>query len=163
MILTGLISVLGGGLLRQVPEVLKFFDRKGERGHELAMLDKTYALDKLHAEQGMALAQLQAATAQASGETDLWKAALEAQGRPSGIAWIDGFSALIRPLLTLYWCVVLYSIVKAAQFLAFKAAGLTTVTTILAMWTPADMELVMSMIGFWFADRAIRGGHSAIK
>lgn len=163
MILSGLISMLGGGLLRQVPELLKFFDKKGERDHELKMLDKQFALDKLHAEQGLQLAQVQAASARDTGETEIWKAALEAQGRPTGIAWIDGLTSFVRPFLTLYWCVFLYSAVKVAQFVVMTRGGLDTAATILAMWSPADMELVMSMIGFWFADRSIAKGHSVTK
>jgi hypothetical protein len=163
VILTGLISVLGGGLLRQVPEVLKFFDRKGERSHELAMLDKTYALDKLHAEQGLQLAQLQASAAHDAGETDLMRVALEAQGRPSGVAWIDGLSAFVRPFLTLYWCVGLYSAVILARWTMLHHAGLSPAQALLSLWGVSEQEIVFAMIGFWFADRAIRQGHTTVK
>ena len=35
-----LLGGLLGGAFRLAPEVLKWFDRQGERGHELAMQDK---------------------------------------------------------------------------------------------------------------------------
>lgn len=163
MILSGLIAGLGGGLLRLAPEVLKLVDRGGERKHELAMLDKTFALDKLHAEQGLALARVEADRAANVGDIDLMKLAIEAQGRPTGIGWVDAINSLIRPFLTLYWCVFFYSAVKWAQFAELKAQGLVTAQAILGMWGPDEASIVFAMIGFWFADRAIRGGHSVLK
>ena len=48
-----MIETLLGGLLgaafRLAPEVLKWLDRKGERGHELAMQDKALEFEKLPA------------------------------------------------------------------------------------------------------------------
>ena len=35
-----LLGGLLGGAFRLAPEILKWFDRQGERGHELAMQDK---------------------------------------------------------------------------------------------------------------------------
>ncbi len=35
-----LLGGLLGGAFRLAPEILKWLDRKGERGHELAMQDK---------------------------------------------------------------------------------------------------------------------------
>lgn len=163
MILGALLSFLSGGVLRYVPDVLKLLDKGGERKHELAMQDKAYASDKLHAESGLAIAQAQAASAHDTGDAEILRAALEAQGRPSGVPWIDGLSAFIRPFLTLYWCVFLYSAVKVAQFIIMVRSGMDTPSIILALWSPGDMELVVSMIGFWFADRGLRSGHSALK
>ena len=42
-----LLGGLMGGLFRLAPEVLKWLDRKGERGHELAMQDKALEFEKL--------------------------------------------------------------------------------------------------------------------
>ena len=36
----GIFGSLLGGIFRLAPEVLKFFDKKNERQHELAMFDK---------------------------------------------------------------------------------------------------------------------------
>jgi len=44
-----LLGGLLGGAFRLAPEVLKWLDRKGERGHELAMQDKVLEFEKLPA------------------------------------------------------------------------------------------------------------------
>lgn len=163
MILDAAINLLGGGVLRLAPEVLKIIDKKGERSHELAMVDKTYALDKLHADNGLALAQAQAAAARDSGETNMVIAALEAQARPSGVSWIDGLSTFVRPFLTLYWCVFMYSVALWAQFMFLKHHNLATVDIVLKLWGEDERSIVFGMIGFWFADRSIRRGRGVVK
>jgi hypothetical protein len=49
-----LLGGLLGGAFRLAPEVLKWLDRRGERGHELAMQDKALEFEKLRGAQRMA-------------------------------------------------------------------------------------------------------------
>ncbi len=42
-----LLGGLLGGAFRLAPEILEWLDRKGERGHELAMQDKALEFEKL--------------------------------------------------------------------------------------------------------------------
>jgi len=44
-----LLGGLLGGVFRLAPEVLRWFDRKAERDHELAMQDKALDFEKLPA------------------------------------------------------------------------------------------------------------------
>lgn len=44
-----LLGGLLGGVFRLAPEILKWLDRQGERGHELAMQDKALEFEKLQA------------------------------------------------------------------------------------------------------------------
>jgi hypothetical protein len=46
-----LLGGLLGGAFRLAPEILKWLDRKGERGHELAMQDKAIEFEKLRGAQ----------------------------------------------------------------------------------------------------------------
>ncbi|BBA33672.1 uncharacterized protein sS8_1715 [Methylocaldum marinum] len=46
-----LLGGLLGGAFRLAPELLKWLDRKGERGHELAMQDKALEFEKLRGAQ----------------------------------------------------------------------------------------------------------------
>lgn len=48
-----LLGGLLGGAFRLAPEILKWLDRKGERGHELAMQDKVLEFEKLRGAQRM--------------------------------------------------------------------------------------------------------------
>ena len=49
-----LLGGLLGGAFRPAPEILKWLDRQGERGHELAMQDKALEFEKLRGAQRMA-------------------------------------------------------------------------------------------------------------
>ena len=49
-----LLGGLLGGAFRLAPEILKWMDRKGERGHELAMQDKALEFEKIRGAQRMA-------------------------------------------------------------------------------------------------------------
>ena len=42
----GILGSVLGGVFRLVPEVIKYFDKKNERQHELAMFDKQCDLEK---------------------------------------------------------------------------------------------------------------------
>lgn len=42
----GILGGLFGGIFRLAPEVLKFFDKKNERQHELSMFDRQCELEK---------------------------------------------------------------------------------------------------------------------
>jgi len=48
-----LLGGLLGGIFRLAPEMLRWLDRKGERGHELAMQDKALEFEKLRGTQRM--------------------------------------------------------------------------------------------------------------
>ena len=49
-----LLGGLLGGAFRLAPEFLKWLDRKGERGHELAMQDKALEFEKVRGASRMA-------------------------------------------------------------------------------------------------------------
>ena len=49
-----LLGGLLGGVFRLAPEILKWMDRNGERGHELAMQDKALEFEKIRGAQRMA-------------------------------------------------------------------------------------------------------------
>ena len=46
-----LLGGLLGGAFRLAPEILKWLDRKGERGHELSMQDKAIEFEKIRGAQ----------------------------------------------------------------------------------------------------------------
>ena len=50
----GLLGGIFGGIFRLAPEVLKFFDKKNEREHELAMFSRQCELEQLRGQQKLA-------------------------------------------------------------------------------------------------------------
>jgi len=110
-----LLGGLLGGAFRLAPEILKWLDRQGERGHELAMQDKALEFEKLRGAQRMAEIGAAADEVWNTGAIEALKEAVAAQGRPSGVKWADALSTSVRPVIT-YWFMALYCAAKTAAF-----------------------------------------------
>ena len=147
-----LLGSLLGGAFRLAPEILKWLDRKGERGHELAMQDKALEFEKLRGAQRMAEIGASAEAAWNSGAIEALKEAVAAQGQRSGIGWADALSASVRPVIT-YWFMALYCAAKTATFAAGVSAGAGWGDAILHAWTDADQALWAGVLNFWFLGR----------
>ena len=147
-----LLGGLLGGAFRLAPEILKWLDRKGERGHELAMQDKALEFEKLRGAQRMVEIGASADAAWNTGAIEALKEAVAAQGRPTGVRWVDALSTSVRPVIT-YWFMALYCAAKAAAFAAAVTAGTGSGTAILQAWTDADQALWAGVLNFWFLGR----------
>jgi hypothetical protein len=145
-----LLSGLLGGVLRIAPEVLKFFDRKNERAHELAMLDSEKEFAKLRGE-----INIREAEVTLSGkEIDAMAVALREQGDTARAAgwFVAALSALVRPLVT-YWYVALYSAVKITAMVMAVAAGADWKEVLVQSWNDEDMAILTMLLSFWFVGR----------
>jgi hypothetical protein len=145
-----MIETLLGG--RLAPEILKWLDRKGERGHELAMQDKAIEFEKLRGAQRMAEIGAAADAAWNTGAINALKEAVAAQGHQSGVRWADALSASVRPVIT-YWFMGLYCAAKTAAFAAALTAGAGWGEATLHAWTEADQALWAGVLNFWFLGR----------
>jgi hypothetical protein len=162
-----LLSLICGGVFRLFPSFMDWMHKGQDNAHELAMVDKQIALAKVQAEQKLAEIHAQGdenratLAAQVDGNIEQgWSGALadaiKSQGEPTGVAWVDALSASVRPVLTYWWCLVLYTAAKAvAVIVAFKAgASLADFAPILV--GDFDKSVIGSIFGFWFVDRALR-------
>jgi hypothetical protein len=147
-----LLGGLLGGAFRLAPEILKWFDRKGERSHELAMQDKALEFEKLRGAQRMAEIGASSDAAWNTGAIEALKAAVSSQGQLSGIKWVDGLSSSVRPVIT-YWFMALYCASKSAAFAAAVSAGADWGTGVLHAWTEVDQALWAGVLNFWFLGR----------
>lgn len=150
------LGLLLGGLFRLAPEVLRFFGKKTDNSHELALLREQTKLEALRYDK-------QKEAAAVEGQFGVWEQQLSAlreataeQGRPSGIRWIDGWSKLMRPLLTTYWAIVLYSVVLGCKYYTITAGGVGSINAVLTLWGEPEMSLVNMMVSFWFVDRTLK-------
>ena len=145
-----LLGSLLGGVFRIVPEVMKLWDAKNEREHELAMLGKEMEFAQLKGE----ISMREQETVLMGKELDAMTEALKEQGetaRASG-QFISAISAAVRPLVT-YWFVTLYSIVKLASILMAVDAGAEWKEVLVSSWSEDDMALLMMVLTFWFVGR----------
>ena len=156
-------AVLGGvfgGLLRLAPEVLKFFDTKNERQHELNMLDKEMEFAKVRGE----IQMREANVALQSNELDAIIAGLNEQSSTAKEAgkFIAAVSALVRPMIT-YLFVGCYFAVKLAAYLLALDQGGNWKDVILSLWTTDDVAIMFMIISFWFVGRTIDRNQGKIK
>jgi hypothetical protein len=148
-----LLGGLLGGIFRVVPEVMKFFDAKNERKHELDMQDKAFEFQKLSGTQKLEEIGAQGQQDWNKGTLDALAEAIKGQEVPSGIKWIDGFSKLMRPLITFQWIIILYpAVIIAAFFLAIQA-GTNPLKALLDCFGPSEKALVSGILNFWFLGR----------
>jgi hypothetical protein len=156
--LESLFGGLLGGLFRLAPEVLKLWDRKSERAHELSLLTAEMEFAKVRGEIHMRQTEAQMTMA----EVDAIGRAIEEQGKTARAAgkFIAGISALVRPIVT-YAFVTTYFLVKlAAYLLALEQNGDWRVV-LLEMWNKDDMAILTLILTFWFVGRVWERGQKS--
>jgi hypothetical protein len=134
MALDALVGGAVGAIVRTVPEVMKFFDRKNERKHELDLGDQQQKLVETQEH-----SKLQTATAetQANQFTQALATLQTAySGQKTGVAWADGISATVRPVVT-YGFSVAYLVTKMHT----------------GTWDAEDTAIFSGILNFWFMGR----------
>lgn len=150
MILETLLGGVFGGALRLAPEVLKLFDRKSEREHELKMLELEQEFAKTRAEadlrEGNQQIQLK--------EFEVVGAALEEQSQTAIAAgwFIAAINALVRPATT-YLFLACYFLVKVAIYSLAVQQGGAWQQVVVSLWTKDDITILFMIISFWFVGR----------
>ncbi len=151
-----LLGTLFGGAFRMMPEFLKWFDRKDERKHELAMFDKQLEADRMRAELNLAQIESQANATIGAAEVQAIIEATKTQGTHTGIRWVDAVNSLMRPAITFWWVIVMYTATLIAEFVVLRAGGTAYTAAIIELWGPDEKAIVASIISFWFVDRSLR-------
>ncbi len=152
----GVFGSLLGGIFRLVPEAVKFFDRRDERRHELAMFDRQCELEKVRGSQKLAEIGTQHAAAADAGVLDAFKLAIEQQTDmvKSAGGWVAAFSASVRPMMT-YYILVLYGVVKTAAFVLAVRGGEPVLQVLARAWNAEDMALLCGVVNYWILDRTL--------
>ena len=153
----GIFGSLLGGIFRLAPEVLKFFDKKNERQHEMAMFSRQCELEQLRGQQKLAEIGAERDKAIDSGVMDAFNAAINQQAEMAKAAggWAASLSASVRPVVT-YWVILLWSFVHL--WFAWNAwlSGAEPREVFNTMMTADFMALVSGTINYWFLDRTLK-------
>lgn len=157
MILETVLGGVVGGAARLAPEVLKFFDRKNERKHELALLDKNTAAEQARAAAGLKEKEVAADGAQMTSAITALQEALKGQFQVTGNKIVDFLNFSVRPVLT-YLIVGPYALGKFAVFVALLWTGhaldaSAVQSALAATYTAADMAILSGIINFFFLGR----------
>ena len=153
----GIFGSLLGGIFRLAPEVLKFFDKKNERQHEMAMFSRQCELEQLRGQQKLAEIGAERDRAIDTGVMDAFNAAINQQAEMAKAAggWAASLSASVRPVVT-YWVILLWSFVHL--WFAWNAwlSGAEPREVFNTMMTADFMALVSGTINYWFLDRTLK-------
>lgn len=152
----GVLGGLIGGLFRLAPEVIKFFDKKSERQHELAMFDRQCDLERQRGAQRLQEIGAQHGMAVDVGVLDAFKAAIEQQTEMAKAAGgrIAALSASVRPVVT-YWVLFIWSFAHVWFTWSAWAAGASPEAVFKTMMTADFAALVSGTINYWFMDRTL--------
>lgn len=161
-----LLGLIFGGLFRLAPEIGRLWEAKSQREHEREMLKLQMQADQLRAQMAMQAMEKQAELQQQLAELQALIEALKTQGKgfkKTGITFVDWLlgvaeflTVTVRPVLTYWYCLIGYGAYKAASYYMILTAGSTWQNAITLLWTPNDHAVMLSIIGFWFVDRALR-------
>lgn len=158
--LTALISLVSGIITGAVPEILKEIRESREAKREREWLELNHRLqmerEKAGAEDKMRLAEANLAAEEIRAMREHLTAIVEAHAQPTGIKWIDGFNALLRPaastgvIVLLFWVSVVYVHGVTSQYMA----GTITVEELhTAIWGSMIGEAIVAVLGFLFGYR----------
>jgi hypothetical protein len=153
----GLLGGIFGGVFRLAPEVLKFFDKKNERGHELAMFDRQCDLEKVRGQQKLAEIGAQREAAVDAGVMEAFNSAIQQQAEMVKAAggWSAALSASVRPVVT-YWVMLIWSFAHVWFAWNAWASGLPPAEVFKQIMSPDFAALLSGTINFWFLDRTLK-------
>jgi hypothetical protein len=153
----GLFGGVLGGIFRLAPEVLKYFDKKSEREHELAMFSRQCELEQLRGQQRLAEIGANREAAIDVGVMDAFQAAINQQTEmvkaAGGLA--AKLSASVRPVVT-YWIMALWSFIHLWFAWQAHKAGASPEVVFKTMMTVDFCALVSGTINYWFLDRTLK-------
>lgn len=152
----GILGSLIGGLFRLAPEAVKYFDRKDERKHELAMFDRQCELEKSRGEIKLAEINAQRDAKIDAGVIQAMQSAVDQQTEMTKAAggWVASLSASVRPVVT-YWVLALWSFIHAWFALSAWQSGLPASEVFKLMMSADFSALVAGTLNYWFLDRTL--------
>jgi hypothetical protein len=152
----GVMGALLGWLFRLAPEVIKMFDRRGERDHEFRMFEKQCDLEKVRGQNKLDEIGAQRALSIDTGVMSAFQASIDQQAAMAKAAggWVASLSASVRPVLT-YYLLILYGVVKLAVMLVAIQTDQPYLQVFVQIWSKDDMALLSGAINYWLMDRTL--------
>jgi len=153
----GILGGLFGGIFRLAPEVIKFFDKKNERQHELSMFARQCELEKERGAQKLAEIGAQRDAAIDVGAMAAFNAAISQQADMVKAAggWAASLSASVRPVVT-YWVLALWSFVHLWFAMHAWFSDVAPDVVFRSIMTADFAALLSGTINYWFLDRTLK-------
>lgn len=169
--ITALISTLLGMVGGLVPDLLKEWrdTRAATRERAFLELQNKLQLERMRIEADARIEESNNAIVaqEVAALREHLTAIIEAQARPTGIQWIDGFNAVLRPLaatLILILFLATAALYVVAMIRGYTAGHITSLTDLAdAIWTQSQLGFAFeAMLGFLFGARQVRKQTAAI-
>lgn len=158
-----LISLLGGGLVRLLPEAFSFLNKWQDNAHELALMDRQIELQKLKGDQEMAHTELQGDIDTALAAMNLQAEALRGQMQKVNIWIVDVLNFLVRPITT-YYFLLMYGMFKVGLLIVAYRGDQNFWEVLLRVYDDQDRGALWGILGFWFVGRIFdKGTRSTYK
>ena len=148
---SGLLGGALGAISRLAPEIIKFFDRKNEREHELKMYTLETDLVKVRGEIKIEEKYVDFGVAQLDAMAAAYKEQETAVAKSS--KWIANLSASVRPGIA--WMIFLFYMISKVTFIAAGLAIGQPWHELLSVWSAEDMGLLSMVLGFYYTNRSI--------
>lgn len=153
MLLT-LLSLFGGGLMRLLPEILAFMNRRVDNSHELAMMDKQLELQRSKSADDRETIAMQGDVDQTLALLAAQRSALEGQMQKTGFWLVDALNFMVRPVYA-YTSLLFYYLAKSAMFVMVLRTTGSGWETLLKIYTPEDFAFLTGIASFYFVGRVI--------
>lgn len=141
-----LIGTALGFFTSFLPEVLKMFTAKADRKHELDVMDRQAKLQAQGSQEKLAAIEADADIREIE--------AIHEHDVASGVRWIDGLRASVRPVIT-YFFFALFCFVEITAYLTMIKIGLPATDALAIVWDDEVMALFGSVMAFYFGGRAV--------
>ena len=143
-----LLGSLLGFISSIFPDLLKLWQDKQDRKHELQILDRQ--MEQMRLGHNQRLDEI-AINADVSQSLALYRH----DSQPSGVTWVDGLRASVRPVIT-YGFFILFAWVKlSAVVLLMNQGGLSVNEALIQIWDAETQALFAGILSFWFGTRSL--------
>ena len=143
-----LLGSLLGFISSTFPDLLKLWQDKQDRKHELQILDRQMEQMRLGHNQRLDEIDINADVSQSL-------ALYKHDSQPSGVTWVDGLRASVRPVIT-YGFFILFAWVKlSAVVLLMNQDGLNINEALIQIWDAETQALFAGILSFWFGTRSL--------
>ncbi|NCP64112.1 MAG: hypothetical protein GW836_05585 [Paraglaciecola sp.] len=82
-------------------------------------------------------------------------ALLKHDSEPSGVIWVDGLRASVRPVITYAFFLLFTTVKTCALFVLVVDQGMDFVFALPQIWDPETQALFAAVMSFWFGQRAL--------
>jgi len=143
-----LLGSLLGFISSAFPDLLKIWQDKQDRKHELHILDRQMEQMRLGHNQRLEEIAINADISESL-------ALLKHDSQPSGVKWIDGLRSSVRPVITYAFFSLFTTIKICALSVLVVDQGMSFVTALPHIWDAETQALFAAVMSFWFGSRAL--------